>query len=592
MQPTLEPTRDPSSQLSTPSTQFATRRAVRVVITALTLALCVLAPVAASSHREAPGISALPKLDGTDFYMFRSYEPGREGFVTIVANYQPLQDAYGGPNYFTLDPDAAYRINIENDGDPDADLVFEFRFFNINNRVALPIGGSTVDVPLRFVGPIEPGIEPNEAELYGLWLNGQPATDANIPGFPIFAKALDYAGTKTFPDYESFARTRRYDIELPGCDGQSRVFVGQRKEPFAVNLGEVFDLVNLNPVGDPDAKRSATEDKNVSSLILEVPIDCLTQGNGDVIGGWTTAHRRNTDGSYTQVSRLGMPLVNEVVIGLADKDAFNASHPADDVQFATYVTNPTLPALLELLFGVQAPTNIPRNDLLTTFVTGIDGVNQIGFGEMLRLNTAIPPTPKAEQHNLGVLGGDLAGYPNGRRPGDDTVDISLRAVMGVLCHAGLGLCDPADAPAGTLPYTDQTYQGADQFDDAFPYLTTPLPGAPNAFRTYSADLTGRNEVPPAASDASGGCTAVVTDDDAQALVTCVHTVADAVAAHLHQAPAGANGPVVCNLGVAVSPIQATCDLTADLLAALQRGNVYVNVHSPAFPAGEVRGQLD
>jgi hypothetical protein len=573
--------------------------ASRLILSGLLLLFAISA--GASSHREAPGISAMPKLDATDFYMFRSYEPGRENYVTIIANYQPLQDAYGGPNYFTMDPNGIYRINIENDGDPEADIVFDFRFYNINNRIALPIGGSMVEVPLRFVGPITPGVEPNEAELFVLTVNDQLATDANIPGFPIFAKALDYAGTKTFPNYEAFARTRQYAIDIPGCEpndsrshlsGDGRVFVGQRREPFAVNLGEVFDLVNLNPVGDPAAKRSATADKNITSIILELPIECLTQGNGDVIGGWTSAHLTGPDGEISQVSRLGMPLVNEVVIGLADKDNFNASSPADDAQFATYVTNPTLPALLELLFGVQAPSNIPRNDLLTTFVTGLPGINDIGFGEMLRLNTSIASTPKAEQNNLGVLGGDLAGYPNGRRPGDDVVDISLRAVMGVLCHAGLGLCEPNDAPDGTLPYTDQTYQGADQFDEAFPFLTTPIPGSPNAVRTYAANLGGGNEVPSNPSEASGACTTAVTTDGAQALVTCVHTVNGAVAAHLHQAPSGTNGAVICNLGPAESPIQATCDLTPDLLAALRQGNVYVNVHSAAYPGGEVRGQLN
>ena len=179
-----------------------------------------------------------------------------------------------------------------------------------------------------------------------------------------------------------------------------------------------------------------------------------------------------------------MPLVNEVVIGLKDKNKFNASHPKDDGQFLTYVTNPTLPALIELLFGsagVKAPTNIPRTDLVATFLTGIDGLNKFGSpAEYLRLNTAIAATPAAQQSNLGALGGDNAGFPNGRRPGDDVVDIELRVAMGVLCHAFPGVfCKPTDAPSGSLPFTDGTLQDVSQFDTTFPYLKPPIPGSPN-----------------------------------------------------------------------------------------------------------------
>jgi len=187
-----------------------------------------------------------------------------------------------------------------------------------------------------------------------------------------------------------------------------------------------------------------------------------------------------------QVSRLGAPLVNEVVIGLKDKNRFNSSEPKDDAQFADYVTNPTLPALLEILFGsagVKAPTNFPRTDLVAAFLTGVSGLNQparVVGSEMLRLNTAIPPTPGGAQSRLGVLGGDFAGFPNGRRPGDDVVDIELRVAMGVLCTLSIGGCTPADAPAGTLHYTDGAFLDSGFFDNAFPYLRTPLKGSPNS----------------------------------------------------------------------------------------------------------------
>jgi hypothetical protein len=239
----------------------------------------------------------------------------------------------------------------------------------------------------------------------------------------------------------------------------------------------------------------------VTALILEVPAICLTQGKGTVIGGWTTASlpanrvlqtpgsgldmAQTASGGFVQVSRLGAPLVNELVVGLKDKDKFNNSQPKDDAQFATYVTNPTLPALLEILFGaagVKAPTNFPRTDLVAAFLTGIDGLNKpanVVPSEMLRLNTAIPAVPGPQQNRLGVLGGDNAGFPNGRRPGDDVVDIELRVAMGVLCTLNLGGCKPADAPAGALHYTDGAYISSVFFANEMPYLRAALPGSPN-----------------------------------------------------------------------------------------------------------------
>jgi hypothetical protein len=184
-----------------------------------------------------------------------------------------------------------------------------------------------------------------------------------------------------------------------------------------------------------------------------------------------------------------MPLVNEVVIGLKDKNKFNASEPKDDGQFADYVTNPTLPALLELLFGgagVKAPTNFPRTDLVAAFLTGVTGLNQpanVKASEMVRLNTSIAPTPGDAQNRLGVLGGDNAGFPNGRRPGDDVVDIELRVAMGVLCtvpgvNTAVG-CKATDAPAGSLKYTDGAFVSSAFFANEFPYLRAPLKGSPN-----------------------------------------------------------------------------------------------------------------
>lgn len=477
------------------------------------------APALASSHREAPAITETPKVDATDFYMFRSYEPGREAYVTLVANYLPLQDPYGGPNYFTLDPDGLYEIKVDNDGDAREDLSFAFRFQVQRRNFALEIGPDgakkSVAIPFVQVGTVGAGDTDNlnVLETYtlslvrrsGLSRTVQPVVHADT-GERVFAKPVDRIGDKTIPDYEGYAREHIFPIRVPGCAGEGRVFVGQRKDPFVVNLGETFDLVNYgNPLGPRDAEPDSLADKNVTSLVLEVPIACLVSGAGPVIGAWTTASlpRERTvasartsdprtlalrsaaaladasfagEAGFVQVSRLGMPLVNELVIGLEDKDRFNGSHPAGDAQFLDYVTHPTLPALIEILFGgagVRAPTLFPRADLVAAFLTGVEGLNKTRTpAEMVRLNTSIPPVPAAQQKSLGVLEGDLAGFPNGRRPGDDVVDIELRVAMGALLPAGV-------APSGSLPFTDGAYVDATFFDGGFPYLRTPLPGSPN-----------------------------------------------------------------------------------------------------------------
>jgi len=331
---------------------------------------------------------------------------------------------------------------------------------------------------------------------------------ANVTqGGTVFDKPVDNIGQKTINDYVGYANQHIFDVSIPGCTGNGRVFVGQRKDSFVVNLGETFDLVNikypaveLNALAEFATVDSLSDD-NVTSIALEVPVACVTSGTNPIIGGWTTssvpasrsissAPQPGLDptsqlGTYVQVSRLGMPLVNELVIGLKDKNRFNASEPKDDGQFADYVTNPTLPALLELLFGsagVKAPTNFPRTDLVAAFLTGVAGVNQpanVVASEMVRLNTSIAPTAGPAQSRLGVLGGDNAGFPNGRRPGDDVVDIELRVAMGVLCTLNLGGCQPSDAAAGALKYTDGAYISSAFFANEFPYLRAPLKGSPN-----------------------------------------------------------------------------------------------------------------
>lgn len=478
-------------------------------------ALLIAGNAQASSHREAPFITEKPKVDGTDFYMFNSYEAGRQDFVTLIANYLPLQDAYGGPNYFTLDPQAVYEIHIDNNGDAREDITFQFKFNNDYKRISLEIGPEenfrVNQIPLAAAGPIGPRRGDiqllNVQERFSVNLlrgirrkgSSQPIRNASTGG-RTFMKPVDNIGTRTISDYNAYARRHIYNIEIPGCTN-GRMFVGQRKESFVVNLGQTFDLLNIaNPVGARDAEKNTIANKNITSLILEVPKSCLVGANGSVIAGWTSASLPKTTSlrpiptveepelvltpnarDLVQVSRLANPLVNEVLIGLGDKDRFNATEPQNDPRFFDYFTHPTFPRIVELVFGddgivplgVQAPRAFPRGDLVAVFLTGVPGLNQTARpAEMMRLNTSIAAKPASAQNSLGVLGGDLAGYPNGRRPGDDVVDISLRAAMGVLLPA-------AQAPSGQLPYTDGAIVSAADFDQSFPYLKTPLAGNVN-----------------------------------------------------------------------------------------------------------------
>ncbi|MFC5479997.1 DUF4331 domain-containing protein [Massilia suwonensis] len=476
--------------------------------------LALSVPAGASSHREAPFLTTAPKVDGTDFYLFRSYAPGRAGYVTMIANFIPFQDAYGGPNFFQFDQNALYQIRVDNNGDAREDISFQLRFKNTSKRTALNIGGQQVLIPLINSSTIS-GVNPaalNVRETYTIDMvrsSRQGLTRTRLAaanGATEFDKPVDNIGDKVFGGpggYEAYANQHIYDVAVPGC-GTGRVFVGQRRESFYIAVGKIFDLFNLNPLG-PEAggNENDLDDKNVSSIALEMPIGCLAAPGEPVIGAYATASVRQgrlldrspasginnlsrEAGPWVQVSRLGMPLVNEVIIGLDDKDRFNASRPRDDAQFATYVTNPVLPAVVESLFpAARAPTNFPRTDLVTVFLKGLPGVNQprnVVASEMMRLNTGIAPTAQAAQNPLGVAGGDNAGFPNGRRPGDDVVDIELRVAMGALCALsgsgdalGVG-CGPGDAPAGALPLTDGVRLNAGSYKAAFPYLNTPLPG--------------------------------------------------------------------------------------------------------------------
>lgn len=501
----------------------------------------------ASSHREAPFITETPKVDNTDLYMFRSYEGvasdgsgGRSGYITFLANFQPFQDPWGGPNYYAMDENAIYEIHVDNDGDAISDITYRFRFNT--EFVRLAVDGNPSDseevsnpIPIINIGPVTESADENlnrvERYTVSVFHEGANATAESLTDSmsseDSFLKPVDYIGQKSLPDYENYARQHIHDVVIPGCNAEGgRVFVGQRREGFFINVGETFDLLNFNNGQPPatfagfarDAAQNNLDVKNVTSIAMEIPTECLV-ADDPVIGAWTTASLPQVrvldptpsldnptvqGGPYTQVSRLGHPLINEVVIGLPDKNLFNATEPANDVDnFGPYVLHPTLPVLVDTLFATGVPPT-PRNDLVQVFITGVPNLNQPanvdaetleGGGDILRLNTDIAPTPEPAVGNLGVLACDLAGFPNGRRPADDVVDIELTAVEGALLEDGgplqLQYCDtsgetPQVANEGRV-ITDGTTGSAELFTNEFPYLATPLPGSPNESDGQAAD---------------------------------------------------------------------------------------------------------
>jgi hypothetical protein len=442
-------------------------------MTALALAAVWMASARASSHREAPLISQDPLADNTDVYAFVS--PRNPDRVTLVANFIPFEAPYGGPNFFKFDDNVLYEIMIDNDGDAVEDITFQFRFH------------TTYQNPNTFLyntGTITSLESPsfNVRQSYTLTRVDGPrrtgratviATDLPTPPVNV--------GFRSTPNYEALAASAVR--QLPN---NSQVFAGQRDDPFFVDLN-VFDLLAVPPADTNNF--DALAGFNVHTIALEVPIASLTH-NGTrpasatdanaVIGIWSTASRPSVTSRggglevqsdrWVQVSRLGQPLVNEVVIPRGTKDTFNSLEPRQDGAALPFVTDPEVPKLLSLLFNIQSPP-APRNDLVTIFLKGIPGVNQppnVTPSEELRLNVAIPPT--ANPNPLGVIGGDAGGFPNGRRLGDDVVDIALRVM------AGATPLTPSFNGGINAVLGDGVAGNDVAFLQVFPYVATPHAG--------------------------------------------------------------------------------------------------------------------
>ncbi len=407
-------------------------------LAALALLLGVGAQSAlASSHAEAPGTSKDRLIDDTDLYAWVANDAPNA--VTFVGNWVPLIEPNSGPNFASFDDNASYYINVDNVGDSHKHIRFELKFHTTRQT----------DATFLYNTGVVTSLDDPDLNVRQFWTLTRIDVDAGTETVLGSGQvAPQYVGPVSMPNYQALAQSAIKDLP-----GGYRVFVGPRDDPFFVDLAAVFDLISIRkPPGNKGKGVDGVGGYDVMSVVLQVPKDKLTKdgqapsaaANNHIIGVWDTAERPqtrvlNTDGtiSYSgpdvQVSRLGMPLVNEIVIPLKDKDKFNASEPFNDVaNFGAYVVDPEPARLLNLLFGIHVPP-APRNDLVAVFATGVPGLNQpagVKPGEMLRLNMTIPPS--ANPNRLGVLAGDLAGFPNGRRLADDVTDIELRVVAGVM----------------------------------------------------------------------------------------------------------------------------------------------------------------
>jgi Domain of unknown function (DUF4331) len=455
------------------------------------LAGSLVSPLGASSHREAPGISVDPCADNTDVYAFVS--PDKPDTVTLLANYIPLQHPAGGPNFNAFCDDVLYEINIDNKGDGEDHIKYQFRFetkfrnpnsFLYNTGQITTLDDQDWNQPQTYsVTRIEDGKRQVLAE--------------NLKTPPV------NVGPRSTPNYDSLAA-----MAVQSLPGNRKVFAGQRDDPFYVDLGSVFDLAGLRPFNPahllPRPASTGIDSVagfNVHTIALQVPITDLTRDNkmpkdasdsNAVIGVYASASRQRTTvlrdsgddftfGDWVQVSRLGEPLINEVLIPLGRKDRWNRSDPDDDKDFVQFYRKPELAGLVNLLYpGLPDVPTMNRDDLVTVLLTGIPGINQlpqVTQSDHLRLNMAIAPAnadPNLD-NRLGAVAGELSGFPNGRRLADDIVDIELRAVAcgyGDFLAKNLGLCN--------LSPNNQLGDGVDGNDEPllkqFPYVPSPHQG--------------------------------------------------------------------------------------------------------------------
>lgn len=427
-----------------------------------------LAPTASSaaSHREAPLISLDPTADITDFFMFRSYEAGQEDKIVFLMDVIPGEEPSAGPNYYNFDPSVLYSINVDNDKDGEADDVrFEIRFKTEYRGIIKDLGLFLSYVALPPItaldGPGSEGLGLRQTYTVTMFRSGKKT----VLGRDLIAVPSN-VGPRTMPDYEALAAQGLYEVK-----NGIRVFAGQRDDPFYIDLGAVFDTLNLRAPGV-----DMLSGFNVHTIALEVPAGLLTKDqegaeetSQPVLGAYASTSRhsvrvmgddgeRGDDSSWVQVQRLANPLVNEAIIGTVDKDKWNSLDPSKERRFVEYYTNPRLVTALEAVFGADAEPAFDLRDVLLTYTPG----DYKKLSELLRLDISVDPVPLASQNPLTALAGDGAGWPNGRRPIDDVTDVAVK-VIGGANYIALPSIDSVDA--NDMPLTE-----------SFPFLPTPWDG--------------------------------------------------------------------------------------------------------------------
>ena len=491
------------------------------------LAMCLLLitppGVFASSHREAPITALDHAADITDFYAFVSYDhPDR---VTFIMNVDPFLEPSNGPNYFPFDPNVLYQIKIDNDDDAYADVTFNIKFQTQIRAPQLFTGfagaGNGINAPKNSPAPVAPGtpiVPPAITSLDGPGAAGLSLRQTysvtmyrgskQIPLTPVSGSTL-YAvptniGPRTMPNYEALAMQGIYTVA--GDRGDIRIFAGTVADPFFIDLGAAFDSFNFRTAAGGGVL-TAAQDKdnhlnlapnavsgfNVNTIAIEVPICYLTSDGNQhkasdkeaTIGAWATTSRPHftirrspnpaeNGGNYSQIQRLGNPLINELIIGTGFKDTWSMSQPVNDSNFASFDLDPTLARIFNAIYGINIPPP-PRTDLLplVTYAPPIaaPGTPAGPIADLLRLNTGVAPTPEANRSRLGLLAGDGAGFPNGRRLTDDVVDIAARVVAGGVLNPkfnvapnnliGDGVAAPDVPTQETFPYVHFAYSGRD-----------------------------------------------------------------------------------------------------------------------------------
>ncbi len=496
-------------------------------VVGLALSLLIAAPpgALASSHREAPITALDHTADITDIYAFVSYDhPDR---VTLILNVDPFLQPSNGPNYFPFDPSVVYQIKIDNDHDALADVTFQFRFQTHILDAGLPVGyagaGTGVDAPANSPAPVKPGtpiVPPAITSLSGAGAAGLSLQQTftvnmiegnrnialtNTTGSPLIAVPSN-VGPRTMPDYDALAAQGIYSLQGNGGASDIRVFAGTVADPFFIDLGATFDSLNyragsgveaLTPEQDANDQLNSAPNSvagfNVNTIAIEVPIRLLTSDGAihpatdpkGTIGVWATTSRSevtirkspspaNNFGQLAQIQRFGNPLINELIIGTGSKDFWSMSEPVKDSQFAAFDLDPLIGRVFNAVYGFKIPTP-PRTDLLplVTYAAPIapKGTPAGPIADLMRLNTGVPPTPKGQRRRLGLIAGDPAGFPNGRRLTDDVVDIVERVGVGGILSTGFnvapnnllgdGVNAPDVPPQETFPYAHFAYSGRD-----------------------------------------------------------------------------------------------------------------------------------